>query len=494
MRYSEGVDTDVPEREWNEWLAKLGAFRQNFGHCRVPPKWPGDPGLAKWVAEQRNQFHRLPLERLEELYCFGFDFGAERYWVARFFELLEFKRTHGHCNVPAKWPQNPPLGGWLIGQRARKSSMQVQRRKLFDRIGLDWAPLETAWNRHYQELVAFRQRFGHCNVPGEWAENSQLGIWVDNQRRRKRRLEPLHKRRLNRLGFDWSPAETLWKTHLQELREFQKQNGHCNVPPKYAANPALGSWVTELRQRGKSKVPARWKRRLAALKFDWAPARTQWWETRFAELHAFKEEFGHCRVPKQWPPNPALGDWVSTQRAQRAKLSPSRRARLKELGFDWKVKRMSPAKTWEERFQELADFHKRFGHCDVPGKWPKKPQLSLWVARQRGRDNGNLTPDQRLRLDDLGFCWAVRETNWEQRFSELQAFWEKHGHCDVPRSWSENPGLGGWALRQRYRKETLSGERIRKLDRLGFRWLDPDKGKKRSEITGRFVMNAGAGE
>ena len=50
MRYSEGVDTDVAEREWNEWLAKLGAFRQNFGHCRVPPKWPGDPGLAKWVA------------------------------------------------------------------------------------------------------------------------------------------------------------------------------------------------------------------------------------------------------------------------------------------------------------------------------------------------------------------------------------------------------------------------------------------------------------
>lgn len=339
------MGTDLTNREWKQWLAKLDAFRRTFGHCRIPPKWPGEPGLARWVIQQRTQFHALPLAQLEELYRFGFDFGADRYWLARFFELVEFQREHGHCNVPAKWPDNPQLGGWLSGQRSRKNTMPVRRRKLFDSIGLEWAPLEAAWHRRYQELVAFKEKFGHGNVPGEWSQNRQLGLWVSNQRHHKRRLKPLQTGLLNLLGFDWSPAETLWKTHLQELRDFRKRTGHCNVPPKYPAKPTLGRWVAELRQRGKSRVPARWERRLAALKFDWAPARIQWWETRFAELRAFRKQFGHCKVPKHWPPNPVLGDWVSTQRTCRTKLSPSRRRRLNKLGFDWQLKPMSPAKT-----------------------------------------------------------------------------------------------------------------------------------------------------
>jgi hypothetical protein len=162
---------------------------------------------------------------------------------------------------------------------------------------------------------------------------------------------------------------------------------------------------------------------------------------------------------------------------------------LEALGFEWQLKPMSPAKTWVERFQELTDFRKRFGHADVPGTWPENQPLSEWVRRQRGRDQPKLTSQQRRRLDELGFRWALRESDWEQRFSELRAFWQRHGHCDVPRQWSENPGLHGWVLRQRYRKHTLSAERISKLDELNFRWPTPEGGTIRSPITGRFVVS-----
>ena len=52
------------------------------------------------------------------------------------------------------------------------------------------------------------------------------------------------------------------------------------------------------------------------------------------------------------------------------------------------------------------------------------------LVLKRSRDKGKLTPEQRRRLDELGFCWALRETDWEQQFSELKAFWQTHGHCD----------------------------------------------------------------
>ncbi len=34
-------------------------------------------------------------------------------------ELLTFRDTHGHCNVPQKYPENPALGAWVAQQRRR---------------------------------------------------------------------------------------------------------------------------------------------------------------------------------------------------------------------------------------------------------------------------------------------------------------------------------------------------------------------------------------
>jgi hypothetical protein len=150
---------------------------------------------------------------------------------------------------------------------------------------------------------------------------------------------------------------TMFNISLRQLKQFKLRCGHCNVPARWSDNPALATWVGELRRRGKGKVPARWKRRLNVLEFEWAPARAQWWETRFRELEGFKKQFGHCNVPKDWPANLGLGNWVSTQRTQRAHLSPQRRRRLERLGFCWQVIPMSPRKTWEDRFQELIAFH-----------------------------------------------------------------------------------------------------------------------------------------
>jgi len=467
------VQPQSSESESNAWMDRLGAFREAFGHCRVPPNWTKIPALAKWVSLQRSGFDSLPFERLEQLYRFGFDFGADRAWLSRFLELLEFKRVHGHSNVPARWPANPQLGGWLSSQRSRRATMPVARRKLFDRLGLDWSPLASTWNRRYGDLLAFKTEHGHCNVPSEWSQNPTLALWVGNQRHRKHLLTPLQKRLLNRLAFDWSPAETLWKTHLKELNGFRELHGHCNVPPKWSGNPALGSWVAELRQRGEDAVSARWRRSLIALEFEWSPSRAQWWETRFSELQAFKDQFGHCRVPKDWAPNPSLGSWVSTQRMQRESLSTERRQRLAGLGFVWQAKLMSPARSWEERFQELIQFKRRFGHCDVPAVWAENQPLAEWVRRQRGRDQAKLGADQRRRLTELGYCWAPREINWEERFAELRAFEKIHGHCNVPQ---EAPELRRWVLRQRYRKRTLSEERVRKLDQLNFEWLRLERG------------------
>jgi hypothetical protein len=38
------------------------------------------------------------------------------------------------------------------------------------------------WEERFHELVKFREEFGHCLVPHNWARNKELAQWVKRQR------------------------------------------------------------------------------------------------------------------------------------------------------------------------------------------------------------------------------------------------------------------------------------------------------------------------
>jgi hypothetical protein len=81
---------------------------------------------------------------------------------------------------------------------------------------------------------------------------------------------------------------------------------------------------------------------------------------------------------------------------------------------------------------------------------------------------------------NLGFQWGSRGANctWKDRLSELANFRKVHGHCNVPKRYSENFKLGRWVAAQRSQYSLhLKGKtpllftpRIKALERLGFEW------------------------
>ena len=64
---------------------------------------------------------------------------------------------------------------------------------------------------------------------------------------------------------------------------------------------------------------------------------------------------------------------------------------------------------------------------------------------------------------------ANRSEQWNARYRELEAFKAEHGHCSVPQKLGT---LGGWVNSQRTARNsgTLTEERVRKLDDIGFNW------------------------
>jgi hypothetical protein len=57
----------------------------------------------------------------------------------------------------------------------------------------------------YRRLVRYKSVHGDCNVPSEWGEDLQLGIWVVKQRyRRKKGLSSEERvRKLDGIGIRW---------------------------------------------------------------------------------------------------------------------------------------------------------------------------------------------------------------------------------------------------------------------------------------------------
>jgi hypothetical protein len=240
-----------------------------------------------------------------------------------------------------------------------------------------------------------------------------LGRWVVRQRARwhhpGRGGKPLSRREkqlLDKLGFDWRPQDSLWETRLAQLQAYQRRFGAGKMPSK-ESDPVLGAWLGW--QRKRRAMPAAQRRRLEALGVQWHPVQSHW-QQRYRELRAFKQQFGSCNVPNGWPPNPGLGNWVGLQRErqQRRTLPRDQRRLLEKLGFDWVGNPIGPRKTWEERFRQLRNFKRRFGHCQVPALWAENQPLGSWVRHQRVlHQRGKLPVHQFRPLERLGFDWHV---------------------------------------------------------------------------------------
>jgi Helicase associated domain len=112
-------------------------------------------------------------------------------WIAKYLELIEFKRLHGHCCVPTKWHGNFALAQWVKRQRyqyqlakaGKPSSLTKQRRLLLDQAEFVWDLQDAVWEERLNDLMEFRKSHGHCKVPSKYPQNPDLAIWAKCQRR-----------------------------------------------------------------------------------------------------------------------------------------------------------------------------------------------------------------------------------------------------------------------------------------------------------------------
>jgi DNA-binding TFAR19-related protein (PDSD5 family) len=384
--------------------------------------------------------------------------------------LQKFYKREGHCRVPAANEEDGVnLGRWVGTQRSRKKSLTQDQTKRLDSLGFSWDPFADQWEQAFAALQKFHRREGHCRVQANRKESGlSLGIWVSRQRGQKKSLTPDRLKRLNDLGFSWDPVTELWEQGFAALQKFHMREGHCRVPYGHEEDGLnLGVWVGSQRWNKNNLTPDRLNR-LNSLSFVLDPY-VELWEQGFAALQKFHKREGHCRVQAKFKENGIkLGIWVGVQRKKKDGLSPDRLRRLDALNFSWDP----VSEFWEQGFAALQEFHKREGHGRVPYGWTEDGfNLGVWVSSQRNKKKGELSPERLKRLNSLGFSWDRFTEIWEEGFTALKKFHKREGHCRVAQNHKEEKlALGAWVSSQRTKKDSLTPDRLRRLNALGFSW------------------------
>ena len=325
-----------------------------------------------------------------------------------------------------------------------------------------------SWEFWFGLLLEYKAEFGDCLVPQKKAyQGKKLGIWVNTQRTNKETLSPERILRLDKLGFVWDVLTEQWEENFHTLVAYKAEFGDCLVPlGKAYQGKKLGSWVVNQRTIKETLSPERIQR-LDDLGFVWNTL-TQQLEENFQALVAYKAEFGDCLVPYKFIyQGKKLGVWVVNQRTAKDKLSPERIQRLDDLGFMWDAL----TEQWEENFHTLVAYKAEFGDCLVPQSLTYRGlRLGTWVSNQRS-DKEKLSLERIQRLDDLGFVWDQLVHKWEENFKALAAYKAEFGDCLVRAKFTyQGLRLGNWVSNHRKAKDTLSPERIMRLDKLGFVW------------------------
>jgi hypothetical protein len=125
---------------WESKYAELVEYQRMHGHCRVSTLSEDHANLGNWVSGMRRyrKQGKLNEERIRRLDKIGFVWTrTEEAWESKYAELVEYKRTHGHCRVPQSHSR---LGRWVNTVRGyrRRAKLSEERVRRLDLLGFTW--------------------------------------------------------------------------------------------------------------------------------------------------------------------------------------------------------------------------------------------------------------------------------------------------------------------------------------------------------------------
>ncbi|TKG95099.1 hypothetical protein EYV94_10315 [Puteibacter caeruleilacunae] len=275
--------TTYKEQLWLSRYITLVDYARKNGNADLPTKSKDQQSMGYWIGRQRKKIGNNTIEpdREELLKLIGFNSRLKELldWDEMFEKLVEYKNKYGNVSL-SEDIVGSQVYTWYHNQRHMywQGKLDYDRLRRFREIGIDMKHQTlNLWLEKFIELVAFKNKNGHCKLRKSLGASQALIAFAQRQRRYKNTIPADRVRKLNQIGFIW---------------------GYNNL--RSSLN----------RERG-----------------------FQHWMERYDELKSYKEEFGTCSISKKNKPYRSLWAWISEQRRRRRDLSKEQVKLLKEIDF-----------------------------------------------------------------------------------------------------------------------------------------------------------------
>ena len=214
------------------------------------------------------------------------------------------------------------------------------------------------------------------------------------------------------------------------------------------------------------------------------------WDEAMRELQKYHDQYGNLDVKARYVTGDgwAMGKWISNLRMKVKKygldqtLTEEQQSQMEALGMSWDRNRDN----WERYFDAAKHYYQEKGTLDVPVKYITEDGIPLgkWLSNLRRQltesgGKGTLSDQQRERLAAIGLQAETKpEQQWNRKYGLAKAFYEEHGHLNVPAAYAvEGVRLGRWIANIRAKRKhpessgmTLNAARIRQMDAIGMDW------------------------
>ena len=347
-------------------------------------------------------------------------------WHLAYEKLVDYYHEYGNIDVPIyyKTADGFLLGHWLSNIRSsvknpslKNIRMSSNKKELLDQLGMDWAPLDTQWNKMYSLAEEYYEKNGDLLIPHTYVvdDNIKLGKWIGTQRfNYKENILTSEKiALLERIGMIWSVHDYEWMKMYNLAVDYYQQNGNLLIPLKYTTsdNSKLGVWIGSQRTRFKGNTIT--DNEIALLNkigMVWSVSESQWDEMYDLAVEYY-EENGNLLVPQRYKTNDdkTLGQWVSRQRNsyKSNQLSQEKINQLEQIGMVWSTEGL----LWQEFYDLAIEYSKENGNLLVPQRYKTKDNkpLGTWIYRQRARYKSNTISDKEIALlEKIGMVWDLR--------------------------------------------------------------------------------------
>ncbi|QOV33238.1 Helicase associated domain protein [Streptomyces ferrugineus] len=362
---------------------------------------------------------------------------------ANLITLLQALRSHDESfmdriALPARTrPRNP-----AAAERAHYYARPERAAQLARALGLELTlPAVGTWEQAHAAATAYRARFGHLDVPGDYIDEDgfALGECLANLRLRHLldRLPDEHEQALDALGMLWAAPEQTFDVMLERARAWAAEHGHLSAPVKeHVGGHRIGAWLATLRRKAASgQLPDAHREALDAIDPYWNAPWPRDWQRQYVRAQALVRA-------SRWRLD--MHDDTGTSDQDRSTVN------------------------WIHR-QRLNFFHLHEQQQDL------LLQLRIPPLPDGVFHDSSIDPERHAFYVGLGY---------------LAVFLAREGHANVPRHHREQQGrtgdgrrsapyaLGEWVHQCRKHPERLTEEQRHALEALRMVW-DPKLGRRK---------------